>query len=70
MPIVCIGGIDTATAQEVIEAGAICIAVVRAVCASSDPESSARNLKRILLESTKQEGETSPAEGGAIGGET
>ena len=48
VPIVCIGGIDTATAQDVIEAGATCIAVVRAVCASCDPASSTRNLKQMM----------------------
>ena len=60
VPIVCIGGIDTANAQDVLEAGAPCLAVVRAVCASPDPESSTRNLKRILLESS---GETREARG-------
>ena len=61
VPIVCIGGIDAANARTVVEAGAACIAVVRAVCSAPDPESSTRNLKRILVQSTRQEGETSPA---------
>ena len=60
VPIVCIGGIDAANAQEVLEAGATCLAVVRAVCAAPDPESSSRNLKRILLESSRK-GETREA---------
>ena len=61
VPIVCIGGIDAASVQEVLEAGAECIAVVRAVCAAADPESSTRNLKRILVQSTSRKGETREA---------
>ena len=45
IPMVCIGGIDTRTLSEVLQAGARCIAVVRAVCAAEDPESAARSLK-------------------------
>ncbi len=47
-PIVCIGGIDAANVQQVIDAGAECVAVVRAVCAAPDPESSTRNLKLLM----------------------
>ena len=48
VPFVAIGGIDRTNASLVREAGARTIAVVRSVMASSDPENSARNLKRIM----------------------
>ena len=53
VPIVCIGGIDAANVGQVLEAGADCFAVIRAVCSAPDPESATRNLKRILLESSR-----------------
>jgi len=48
-PVVAIGGIDAATLPSVRAAGARCVAVVRAVCGESDPESAARALKRALI---------------------
>lgn len=48
LPVVCIGGIDGATLPDVLEAGAACVAVVRAVCAADDPESATRALKDAL----------------------
>ena len=48
VPIVCIGGIDAANAGQVLEAGAECLAVVRAVCSAPNPESATRNLKQIV----------------------
>jgi thiamine-phosphate pyrophosphorylase len=50
-PMVCIGGIDHATLPEVLQAGAECVAVVRAVCAAEDPAAAARALKQLLLQS-------------------
>ena len=50
-PMVCIGGIDHGTLPEVLQAGAECVAVVRAVCAADDPAEAARTLKRLLLQS-------------------
>lgn len=47
-PVVCIGGIDETTLTDVLEAGAECVAVVRAVCAAEDPAHAARTLKRLL----------------------
>ena len=47
-PVVCIGGIELATLDHVLEAGASCVAVVRAVCAAADPEAAARRLKSRL----------------------
>ena len=47
-PVVCIGGIDARTLDQVLEAGAACVAVVRAVCAAADPEAAARALKSRL----------------------
>ena len=51
LPFVCIGGIDAQTLPEVRAAGARCVAVVRAVCAASDPESATRHLKHLLTDS-------------------
>ncbi len=48
IPVICIGGIDAATVQQVVEAGAGRIAVVRAVCASPDAEAASRTLKEAL----------------------
>lgn len=48
IPVVCIGGIDRGNLAAVLEAGVTCVAVVRAVCAAPDPESSARELKQTL----------------------
>jgi thiamine-phosphate pyrophosphorylase len=48
-PMVAIGGIDEGTLPDVIAAGARCVAVVRAVCASEDPEAAARNLKQKFV---------------------
>lgn len=48
IPVVCIGGIDHSTVAQVVRAGAERIAVVRAVCAATDPEAAARDLKQTL----------------------
>lgn len=53
IPIVCIGGIDLSTLPTVLDAGAGCIAVVRAVCAAADPEAAARALKAALRQSVR-----------------
>ena len=45
IPVVCIGGIDAVSLGQVLEAGAECVAVVRAVCAAANPESATRGLK-------------------------
>lgn len=50
LPIVCIGGIDGTTLDPILEAGATCVAVVRAVCSSPDPERAARALKERLAQ--------------------
>ncbi len=52
IPIVCIGGIDQATAPEVVRAGAACVAVVRAVCAAPDPAAASRALRSFLSHRT------------------
>ena len=49
IPIVCIGGLDSTTLPSVLEAGAGCVAVVRAVCAAEDPEAAARILKAAMM---------------------
>lgn len=52
LPTVCIGGIDQRTLSEVLQAGATCVAVVRAVCGADDPASAARTLKRTIAQFT------------------
>ena len=47
-PVVAIGGIDRQRLPDVLASGARCVAVVRAVCASPNPEQAARALKTIL----------------------
>lgn len=49
-PLVVIGGIEERTLPEVLQAGAACVAVVRAVCGADDPENAARTLKRMLTQ--------------------
>ena len=46
--IVAIGGIDEKNVEAVIEAGADCVCVVRAVCGANDPEAAARRLAEIV----------------------
>ncbi len=48
LPVVCIGGIDRTTLPQALEAGARCVAVVRAVCAAADPEAATRALKETI----------------------
>ena len=50
VPVLCIGGIDERNVTTVLEAGAHCVAVVRAVCAAQDPESAARTLKQTIVQ--------------------
>jgi thiamine-phosphate pyrophosphorylase len=47
-PLVAIGGINESNAREVVEAGADCIAVVSAICASSYPEAATRRINDII----------------------
>ena len=44
-----IGGIDSATLGEVVEAGARRVVVVRAITGAADPTSAARDLRAALL---------------------
>ena len=53
-PLVAIGGINSKNAADVIKAGADGIAVVSAICASSDPESSAREINAIIANARKE----------------
>ena len=50
IPMVCIGGVDLKTIDEVLRAGARCVAVVRAVCAAMDPEAATRDLKTRIVQ--------------------
>ena len=50
VPVVCIGGIDQTTIEDVLAAGAKCVAVVRAVCGAPDPEAAARALKQRIVQ--------------------
>jgi thiamine-phosphate pyrophosphorylase len=51
LPLVAIGGLNTANAADVIRAGADSIAVVSAICAADDPYQAARELSAIIDES-------------------
>jgi thiamine-phosphate pyrophosphorylase len=51
LPLVAIGGLNTANAADVIRAGADSIAVVSAICAADDPYQAARKLRAIIDES-------------------
>ncbi|MFH0771564.1 MAG: thiamine phosphate synthase [Candidatus Omnitrophota bacterium] len=48
IPFVAIGGIDETNIDEVVDAGACRVAVVRAVCRAKDVEAAARSLKERL----------------------
>ncbi len=48
LPAVAIGGITTATAADVMAAGASGIAVIAAIFGASDPEAAARSLRRAI----------------------
>jgi thiamine-phosphate pyrophosphorylase len=47
-PLVAIGGINSSNAARVLEGGADGLAVVSAICAASDPEAAARELRTII----------------------
>lgn len=49
LPIVAIGGITAGNVEEVIEAGADCVAVISAVVAAPDIEAAARELKEKIV---------------------
>jgi thiamine-phosphate pyrophosphorylase len=47
-PLVAIGGLNESNISEVVKAGAQCVAVVSAICASPDPEAAARKINEII----------------------
>ena len=47
-PLVAIGGINESNVREVVKAGADCIAVVSAICASPYPEAAARRINEMI----------------------
>jgi len=53
-PLVAIGGINEYNAREVVMAGADCVAVVSAICASSNPEAAADGINKIINTSLKE----------------
>ena len=53
-PLVAIGGINESNVSEIVMAGAECIAVVSAICASPDPEAAARKINEIINSSLKE----------------
>ena len=53
-PLVAIGGINESNVREVVMAGAECIAVVSAICASPNPEAAARRINEIINSSLKE----------------
>ncbi|MFQ5889398.1 MAG: thiamine phosphate synthase [Gemmatimonadota bacterium] len=50
LPMVAIGGIDRDRVEEVVRAGAVGVAVIRAVWSAADPVTAARQLLNVLLE--------------------
>ena len=50
VPVVCIGGLNEQTLSSVLERGAVCVAVVRAVCSASEPYEATRACKRLVIE--------------------
>jgi thiamine-phosphate pyrophosphorylase len=52
--LVAIGGINESNVREVVKAGADCVAVVSAICASSDPEAAARRIHEIIKSSLNE----------------
>lgn len=47
-PLVAIGGINESNVKDVVVAGARCVAVVSAICASPDPENTSRKISEII----------------------
>jgi thiamine-phosphate pyrophosphorylase len=47
-PLVAIGGINESNVSDVVKAGADCIAVVSAICASPDSEAAARRINEMI----------------------
>jgi thiamine-phosphate pyrophosphorylase len=47
-PLVAIGGINESNVNEVLKAGAECVAVVSAICASPHPEAAARRINEMI----------------------
>jgi thiamine-phosphate pyrophosphorylase len=47
-PLVAIGGLNESNIKEVVKAGAQCVAVVSAICASPDPEAAASKINEII----------------------
>jgi thiamine-phosphate pyrophosphorylase len=47
-PLVAIGGLNESNIIDVVKAGAQCVAVVSAICASSNPEEASRRLSKII----------------------
>jgi thiamine-phosphate pyrophosphorylase len=48
LPIVGIGGIDASNARAVMEAGAVGVAVISAICAAADPAAAAGQLRAAV----------------------
>lgn len=53
-PLVAIGGLNESNIKEVIEAGAQCVAVVSAICASPDPKAAAGKINEIINATMKK----------------
>ncbi len=47
-PLVAIGGINESNVKDVVTAGARCVAVVSAICASPNPENTSRKISEII----------------------
>ncbi|MBN1470222.1 MAG: thiamine phosphate synthase [Syntrophaceae bacterium] len=52
-PLVAIGGLNESNIREVVRAGAQCIAVVSAICASPNPKEASRRINKIINSALK-----------------
>jgi thiamine-phosphate pyrophosphorylase len=58
-PLIAIGGLNESNIRDVIKAGAGCVAVVSAICASSNPEDAARKINKIIISALHNSEESS-----------
>ena len=54
LPIVVIGGINAANANELLSAGAKCLAVSSAICTAANPQAAAREIKQLIVNYTSR----------------
>jgi thiamine-phosphate pyrophosphorylase len=62
LPVAAIGGIHPANAAQTIEAGAVGVAVVSAICAASDPAGATRELGQLVRSATRARADAQAAQ--------